>query len=190
MTTRSVPTPRLGLRANAGQFALLVAVNGLVGGMIGQERTVAGGRVARIRHGHGLSDAARGGRGCRGSSLAWGGGGRLTTLAGPGLRGRGGGRGRAGRPSRGAVRDRRHRRAHGRFGSGRPRPDARDTPGLSNGLHRKSRGGPRLETTDDIGRPLEAEIAKGRGGEARRVAMGAHQDDPSSRVGDPRILVP
>ena len=30
----------LGLRANAGQFALLVAVNGLVGGMIGQERTV------------------------------------------------------------------------------------------------------------------------------------------------------
>ncbi len=31
---------RLGLRANAGQFALLVAVNGLVGGMVGQERTV------------------------------------------------------------------------------------------------------------------------------------------------------
>jgi MFS family permease len=31
---------RLGLRANAGQFALLVGVNGLVGGMIGQERTV------------------------------------------------------------------------------------------------------------------------------------------------------
>lgn len=30
----------LGLRANAGQFALLVAVNALVGGMIGQERTV------------------------------------------------------------------------------------------------------------------------------------------------------
>lgn len=38
MTTGSVP--RLGLRANAGQFALLVGVNGLVGGMIGQERTV------------------------------------------------------------------------------------------------------------------------------------------------------
>jgi MFS family permease len=36
----SVPVPRLGLRANAGQFALLVGVNGLVGGMIGQERTV------------------------------------------------------------------------------------------------------------------------------------------------------
>ncbi len=31
---------RLGLRANAGQFALLVGVNGLVGGMLGQERTV------------------------------------------------------------------------------------------------------------------------------------------------------
>ena len=30
----------LGLRANVGQFALLVAVNALVGGMIGQERTV------------------------------------------------------------------------------------------------------------------------------------------------------
>jgi MFS family permease len=40
MTTASVHRPRLGLRANAGQFALLVAVNGLVGGMIGQERTV------------------------------------------------------------------------------------------------------------------------------------------------------
>ena len=31
---------RLGLRANLGQFALLVGVNALVGGMIGQERTV------------------------------------------------------------------------------------------------------------------------------------------------------
>ncbi len=31
---------RLGLRANLGQFALLVAVNALVGGMVGQERTV------------------------------------------------------------------------------------------------------------------------------------------------------
>ena len=31
---------RLGLRANAGQFALLVGVSALVGGMIGQERTV------------------------------------------------------------------------------------------------------------------------------------------------------
>jgi MFS family permease len=33
-------TVALGLRANLGQFALLVAVNALVGGMIGQERTV------------------------------------------------------------------------------------------------------------------------------------------------------
>ncbi|HWP62973.1 MAG TPA: MFS transporter, partial [Candidatus Binatia bacterium] len=32
--------PRLGLRANVGQFTLLVAVNALVGGMVGQERTV------------------------------------------------------------------------------------------------------------------------------------------------------
>ncbi len=31
---------RLGLRPNLAQFALLVAVNGLVGGMLGQERTV------------------------------------------------------------------------------------------------------------------------------------------------------
>jgi MFS family permease len=31
---------RLGLRANLGQFALLVAVSALVGGMVGQERTV------------------------------------------------------------------------------------------------------------------------------------------------------
>lgn len=35
------PTPpQLGLRANLGQFSLLVGVNALVGGMIGQERTV------------------------------------------------------------------------------------------------------------------------------------------------------
>jgi MFS family permease len=32
--------PRLGLRANLAQFALLVVVNALVGGMLGQERTV------------------------------------------------------------------------------------------------------------------------------------------------------
>jgi MFS family permease len=31
---------RLGLTANLGQFSLLVAVNGLVGAMVGQERTV------------------------------------------------------------------------------------------------------------------------------------------------------
>ncbi|WP_030268234.1 MFS transporter [Streptomyces sp. NRRL B-24484] len=46
-TTRSSTTPapapggiRLGLRANLAQFSLLVAVNALVGGMLGQERTV------------------------------------------------------------------------------------------------------------------------------------------------------
>lgn len=47
--TTPVPTPaagtassgiRLGLRANLAQFTLLVAVNALVGGMLGQERTV------------------------------------------------------------------------------------------------------------------------------------------------------
>ena len=32
--------PQLGLRANLGQFCLLVAVNALVGGMVGQEQTV------------------------------------------------------------------------------------------------------------------------------------------------------
>ncbi len=41
---RVVSTPatgvRLGLRANAAQFTLLVAVNALVGGLLGQERTV------------------------------------------------------------------------------------------------------------------------------------------------------
>jgi MFS family permease len=41
MTTRNTAdTPRLGLRANAAQFTLLVAVNALVGGLLGQERTV------------------------------------------------------------------------------------------------------------------------------------------------------
>jgi MFS family permease len=37
--TVAAPT-RLGLRANLAQFSLLVAVNALVGGMVGQERTV------------------------------------------------------------------------------------------------------------------------------------------------------
>src|SRR6266545_2030281 len=41
MTTSSAPPAvTLGLRANLAQFSLLVAVNALVGGMIGQERTV------------------------------------------------------------------------------------------------------------------------------------------------------
>ena len=40
-TTTTPPTPiRLGLRENLAQFSLLVGVNALVGGMIGQERTV------------------------------------------------------------------------------------------------------------------------------------------------------
>ena len=33
-------SPLLGVRANVRQFALLVAVSGLVGGMVGQERPV------------------------------------------------------------------------------------------------------------------------------------------------------
>ncbi len=40
MTGPPAPAPRLGLRANLAQFSLLVAVNALVGGMLGQERTV------------------------------------------------------------------------------------------------------------------------------------------------------
>ncbi len=43
MTISAPPAPprvRLGLRENLGQFSLLIAVNALVGGMIGQERTV------------------------------------------------------------------------------------------------------------------------------------------------------
>ena len=39
-TQRSVPGLRLGLQENLAQFALLVGVNALVGGMIGQERTL------------------------------------------------------------------------------------------------------------------------------------------------------
>lgn len=40
MTAETSPPLQLGLRANAGQFALLVAVNALVGGMVGQQQTV------------------------------------------------------------------------------------------------------------------------------------------------------
>jgi len=40
MTRTAQHPPRLGLRANLAQFTLLVAVNALVGGMLGQERTV------------------------------------------------------------------------------------------------------------------------------------------------------
>ncbi|HEU4946993.1 MAG TPA: MFS transporter, partial [Kribbella sp.] len=38
--TTAAKTPQLGLRANLAQFSLLVAVNALVGGMLGQERIV------------------------------------------------------------------------------------------------------------------------------------------------------
>ena len=41
MTTTTTPAPiRLGLKANAAQFTLLVVVNALVGGVLGSERTV------------------------------------------------------------------------------------------------------------------------------------------------------
>ena len=40
MAATSRSEPILGLRANAGQFALLVGVNALVGGMVGQERAL------------------------------------------------------------------------------------------------------------------------------------------------------
>jgi MFS family permease len=40
MALPSRPAIVLGLRANAGQFALLVGINALVGGMVGQERAV------------------------------------------------------------------------------------------------------------------------------------------------------
>ncbi|MPZ67159.1 MAG: MFS transporter [Pseudonocardiaceae bacterium] len=39
-TEPATTTPRLGLRANLAQFSLLVGVNALVGGMLGQERIV------------------------------------------------------------------------------------------------------------------------------------------------------
>lgn len=37
---QSAPGPLLGLRANAAQFILLVAINALVGGMVGQQQAV------------------------------------------------------------------------------------------------------------------------------------------------------
>ncbi|MGH3647976.1 MAG: MFS transporter, partial [Micromonosporaceae bacterium] len=40
MTAPTKIVPRLGLGANVAQFTVLVAVNALVGGMLGQERTV------------------------------------------------------------------------------------------------------------------------------------------------------
>jgi MFS family permease len=40
VASRPAPAITLGLRANAGQFALLVGVSALVGGMVGQERAI------------------------------------------------------------------------------------------------------------------------------------------------------
>jgi MFS family permease len=52
------PSPvRLGLRANLGQFLLLVAVNALVGGTLGQERTVVPLLAARTFHLQALTGA-------------------------------------------------------------------------------------------------------------------------------------
>jgi MFS family permease len=48
---------RLGLRANLAQFSLLVAVNALVGGMLGQERTVVPLLATRVFHLHALTAA-------------------------------------------------------------------------------------------------------------------------------------
>jgi len=47
--TRTAP-PQLGIRANLAQFLLLVGVNALVGGMVGQERTVVPLLATRVFH--------------------------------------------------------------------------------------------------------------------------------------------
>ncbi|HEX3295543.1 MAG TPA: hypothetical protein VHR85_01885, partial [Nocardioides sp.] len=50
--TPAAPGIQLGLRQNLAQFILLVSVNALVGGMLGQERTVVpllGERVFGVR---------------------------------------------------------------------------------------------------------------------------------------------
>jgi MFS family permease len=49
--------PRLGLRQNLAQFTLLVGVNALVGGMIGQERTVVPLLGTRVFHLHAFTAA-------------------------------------------------------------------------------------------------------------------------------------
>jgi len=48
---------QLGLRANLAQFTLLVAVNALVGGMLGQERTVVPLLATRVFHLHAVTAA-------------------------------------------------------------------------------------------------------------------------------------
>src|SRR6266699_1738730 len=58
--TAAAPSPRaiaLGLRENLGQFCLLVGVNALVGGMLGQERTVLPLIATRVFHLHAYSAA-------------------------------------------------------------------------------------------------------------------------------------
>src|SRR5437667_3672324 len=58
--TVAAPSPRaiaLGLRANLAQFSLLVGVNALVGGMIGQERTVLPLLGIRVFHLHAFTAA-------------------------------------------------------------------------------------------------------------------------------------
>ena len=54
---KPAPTPRLGLRANLAQFSLLVGVNALVGGMVGQERTVLPLLAERVFHLHAYTAA-------------------------------------------------------------------------------------------------------------------------------------
>src|SRR6187551_3210256 len=48
---------RLGLRANLAQFSLLVGVNALVGGMLGQERTVLPLLAEQVFHLHAFTSA-------------------------------------------------------------------------------------------------------------------------------------
>src|SRR5437667_10483565 len=58
--TVAAPSPRaiaLGLRANLAQFSLLVGVNALVGGMVGQERTVLPLLAERVFHLHAFTAA-------------------------------------------------------------------------------------------------------------------------------------
>src|SRR6516164_7513068 len=51
------PPVRLGLRANLAQFALLVGVNALVGGMLGQERIILPLLGKRVFHLHAFTAA-------------------------------------------------------------------------------------------------------------------------------------
>jgi MFS family permease len=57
MTTATGRPVRLGLRANLAQFSLLVAVNALVGGMLGQERTVVPLLATSVFHLHAFTAA-------------------------------------------------------------------------------------------------------------------------------------